>query len=262
MNIVYFDETGNTGSNLLDKQQPIFVLVAMVVPELKWMRLEKNLQEALDQYFPMPRPANFEIHAATLRNGDDKDAYFKKFTVKHRIEFRDSWLKIARLHDLKLIYRAIVKVRFDRWVKETFGAGIQINPYVVAFPLVARVVDDYLNGQSDSLGVFVFDENKEMVHSIEKSLQTLRFVESSIRLNRIIEKGFFIESSKSLILQLCDICAYSIRKKEEAKEGMVLRPIDKGGIDLVEPLTIRGFEAFQDVIAWLMEEQKKGAARG
>ena len=83
MNIVSFDETGNTGSNLLDKQQPIFVLVAMVVRELKWMRLEKNLQEALDQYFPMPRPANFEIHAATLRNGDDKDAYFKKFTVKH-----------------------------------------------------------------------------------------------------------------------------------------------------------------------------------
>jgi hypothetical protein len=33
MNLVYLDESGNTGTNLSDPQQPVFVLAAQVVNE-------------------------------------------------------------------------------------------------------------------------------------------------------------------------------------------------------------------------------------
>jgi len=258
MNLIYFDETGNTGTNLTDMQQPIFVLAALIVPEDSWQKLEHDLSMAVDEFFPEPRPDPFEIHATILRNGNDREGYIRGISLGKRQEFRDAWLNIAFKRSCTLMYRAIVKTRFDRWVRDEFGPGVRINPHIVAFPLVARVVDDYLKSTAnDSLGIFIFDENKEVVHDIEKSVAILRGIESSVRLSNVIEKGFFIESHKSLILQLCDVCAYTARKKEEHKEGLKVRPYDLAGIKGIDALTHKRNEQFLDVIGWIMEQQKK-----
>ena len=77
-------------------------------------------------------------------------------------------------------------------------------------------------------------------------------------MGQIIEKGFFIDSKKSLVLQLCDLCVYSARRREEQKAGLPVKPIDLGGIPLVEALVHVGDERFRDVNAWLTAEQRKG----
>lgn len=255
MHFVYFDETGNTGTNCDDPQQPIFVLGALVVAEDAWQSLECGLQEATDVAFPVPRPEGFEIHGISLRNGE---GYFRGFPVSHRIALRDRWLELARSHGARFIYRAISKDRFRRWVQETLGSGVKLNPYVVAFPLVARVVDDFLAGSPDNpLGIFVFDENKEVVHDIEKSLSALRGIDGGLRLRRIVEKGFFVDSTRSLMIQLCDVCTYSARKKEERDRNLPLKEVDRGGIERLEPMIHRGNEAWQDVLAWIAGQQKK-----
>lgn len=112
MHLIYLDESGNSGNNLGDPQQPIFVLGALVVPEACWLALEKDLELIL--------------------------APFKERSVK---------------------------------------------------------------------------------------------------------KGFFIDSRKSLILQLADLCTYQARKHEERKLGLKARSIDDGGIERLEPLIFRGKEA-------------------
>jgi hypothetical protein len=172
MNLVYFDETGNTGTRLDDPQQAIFILGAMVVAESQWQGLESGLESAVETFFPSPRPDDFEIHGGSLRNGE---GYFRGSPVSDRLAFRDQWLALAKQFGVKFIYRAIEKARFGHWVQSTFGSGVKINPYVVAFPLVARVVDQYLaDSPGKPLGIFVFDENKEVVRDIEKSLRVLR----------------------------------------------------------------------------------------
>jgi hypothetical protein len=139
-----------------------------------------------------------------------------------------------------------------------FGTGIAINPHVAAFPLVARVVDDWLKSLPGCpLGIFISDENKEIVRDVEKSIKVLRGVEGTLKLGQVIEKGFFIDSSKSLILQLCDLCALTLRKKEEAKAGLRDNPLHHSGIALLEPLIHRGDEALQDVLEWITAEEKK-----
>lgn len=55
---------------------------------------------------------------------------------------------------------------------------------------------------------------------IEKSVRLLRGEAGSLRLSQIVEKVFFIESRKSHILQLCDLCAYAIRRSEEQKNRL------------------------------------------
>lgn len=255
MHLVYFDESGQTGNNLNDPMQPIFVLAALVVSEKAWLPVEKELLATVEKHFPPPRPDRFEIHATALRNGE---GYFRQFPVTHRLAFRNECLLIARKHQLKLIYRAIAKRRFQQWVQSQFGAGVLINPHVFAFPLVARVVDEYLKSLPGSpLGIFIADENREIIGDVEKTIRLLRVTEGALKLGQIIEKGFFIDSTTSMVLQLCDLCAYSARKKEEIKSGMPPKPIDQGGIELVEPIIHVGDEAFQDTMDWMISLQKR-----
>jgi hypothetical protein len=215
------------------------------------------LQTAIEKSFPIPRPDDFEIHATEISN--PRNGYFKKFPIAHRLAFRDEWFRVAQKHGLKLIYRAITKRRFLEWSQATFGPGVSINPHVAAFPLVARVVNDYLKSLPGSpLGIFISDENREVVGDIEKAIRILRGMEGVLKLGQILEKGFFIESEKSVVLQLCDLCAYSARRREEKKISLTVKPIDEGGIPLIEPLIHVGDERFTDVNAWLTAEQKKG----
>ena len=165
MHLIYFDESGQTGTNLADPVQPVFVLGALVVPESLWLPLEKDLQAAIDKHFPAPRPDDFEIHATEISNA--RKSYFKQFTVPHRLAFRDDWFRIAATHKLKFVCRAISKKRFAAWSLKTFGPGVAINPHVAAFPLVARVIDGLLKSLPGSpLGIFISDENREVVGDV------------------------------------------------------------------------------------------------
>ena len=254
MHLVYLDESGNTGNNLVDSQQPIFVLGALIVPEAKWQALENDLEKALDAVFPPPRDESFELHAGDLRQGTGP---FKGVPVATRIGIRDAWLQIAAKHGLHFIYRAITKNRYERWMKATFGMHISVNPHLAAFPLVAQVVNAYLRGLSpDALGIFISDDNREVVSDIERFLKLLRATPGTLRLDRIIEKGFFIDSRKSLLLQLADLCTLHARKAEERKLGLPAKSIDDAGIALLQGLLHRGEEAFPDVIQWLQQVQK------
>jgi hypothetical protein len=167
-------------------------------------------------------------------------------------------LEIAQRNELKFIYRAIAKKRFAAWLHATFGSGVTINPHVAAFSLVAQVVNELLRASPGTpLGIFISDENQQVVGDVEKSIRLLRGDQGPLRLAQIIEKGFFIESDKSLPLQLCDLCTYAVRRLEEEKAGVPVKLIDQACIPWVRPLIHRGKEAMPDVLAWLESQQKK-----
>ena len=92
MHLIYLDESGNTGNNLQETQQPIFVLASLVVPEQKWLPLETELQAAVDRFFPAPRPDDFEIHANEIIN---PRGFFRQFPVQQRLDFFQAWMAIA-----------------------------------------------------------------------------------------------------------------------------------------------------------------------
>jgi hypothetical protein len=254
MHLVYLDESGNSGNNLNDLQQPIFVLCGLIVPEREWISLERELEEAALKFWGTNGFMHVEIHMHKLRGGLD---VFSLYSIDQRLEFISDWFKIAQKHGVKVVYRAIVKKKYQEWLKSSFGSGMQINPHIIAFPLLARVVNEYLkNLHGSPLGIFISDENKEVVHDVEKSLKSLRAFEGKIQLTQIIEKGFFIDSSKSLLLQFCDLCAFAARKKEEEGLGRTMRSIDIPSIKLLEPLIHRGDEGFQDVINWVKQQQQ------
>lgn len=254
MHLIYFDESGNSGTNLADPQQPVFVLGALIVPENAWQAVETDLERSLDRHLPPPRATAFEIHAGDLRQGT---GHFKGVSVVKRIAIRDEWLQVAANHRLRFIYRAITKSRYERWMKSAFGSNISVNPHLAAFPLVAQVANNYLRGLSkDALGIIISDDNREVVDDIERFLKLLRATPGALRLDRIIEKGFFIDSRKSLLIQLADLCTLHARKEEERKIGLPPKTIDDAGIEILQGLIHRGEESLPDVIQWLQQVQK------
>ena len=259
MHLIYLDESGNTGNNLGDSEQPIFLLGALIVPEGCWQALERDLEMDLEQRFPEIASTGAEMHSSDLRAGR---GVFKGVPVPDRIALRDSWLEIAHRHDLKFVCRSIEKKKFQHWVHGTFGSGVSINPYIAAFPLVALVVNEFLaNLPVKALGSFISDENKEIVADIEKSIRQLRLAAGPLRLSQVVEKVFFIDSAKSRILQLCDLCAFNARKKEEARVKGPVKSFDERGVALVDRLVHRGNEQIWDVLAWLTEQRKSGAQK-
>lgn len=248
MPLVSFDETGNTGENLDDPQQPIFALGALIVPEACWQRLERALEATLAAQFPALFADGTEIHGKDLRNGTGP---FRGVAPSDRIALRDAWLRIAASHSLKFVYRSILKRNYKKWLDDTLGDVI--NPHIAAFPMVSQVVNEYLAEQGE-LGIFISDE-LEIVLDVERAIRELRLSPGPLQLSQIIEKGFFIESAKSRILQLCDVCVLQACKKEEQRIGLAAKVIDTEGIKLIEPLAHRGNERMKDVLEWLKQQQ-------
>lgn len=257
MNLVYIDESGNTGLNLKDSQQPMFLLAAMIVPESKWFSLEGHFLDILKEYFRYPLPSPFEIQAKDLKN---RRGVFEKLTFAQQLSFRDRMLQLLLDNKIAVVYRRIIKSKFAIFCEKHYGPGIKVNPYIMALPFVCMEVDHFLRQSGpDQLGMFIFDEQKETLDDAERSLRTLRLDATSIlKTSNIIEKGFFIDSSKSFALQLVDLAAYYIRKYEESKLGLRVSPVDKQTFFRIKDLVSMGVgSSVVDVLEWVKEHYIK-----
>ena len=253
MNLVYIDESGNTGLNLRDSQQPIFLMAGMVLPESKWFSLKKSFFDIVSRYFGTPLPESFEMSAKDLKN---RREVFGKLTFAEQLSFRDEILQLLVDNGIVIIYRRIIKIRFEEFCEKNYGHGIKVDPYIMALPFVCMEIDHYLQQKGhNELGILIFDEQKEYLDDAERSLRTLRLDSDSIlKTTSIVEKGFFVDSSKSFGLQLVDLAAYYIRKYEENKSGFRVSEIDKQTFGKIEKLVSMGVGSnIVDILEWVIE---------
>ncbi len=251
MNFVYVDESGNTGLNLKDSQQPVFLLAAMIVPETKWFSLEEKFFQIAHRYLGKSLSYPFEIHAVVLKSGR---GLFKGLSLVERLAFRDEMLQLLVDNKISIIYRRIIKKNFEAFCENSYGPGIKVDPYVMALPFVCVEVDHHLRKKGkNELGMLIFDEQKEYFDDAERSLRTLRLDSTSIlKTTNIIEKGFFVDSSKSFALQLTDLAAYYIRKYEEDKLGIKVSDLDKQTFGRIQTLISTGVGSNTgDILEWV-----------
>ena len=66
MHFFYLDESGDTGRNLEDRHQPIFVLAGLSVADKKWNNTQERLDAIITTYFNGQVPQGFELHSIEL----------------------------------------------------------------------------------------------------------------------------------------------------------------------------------------------------
>lgn len=253
--LAYMDESGNTGLDFKNPAQPVFVLGSLLVPASDWLSIESELALLVDQHFSEIPEEEREIHTHKLISGSKP---FRPFGREHCLTFQRSWMLVAQKYELKFFYQNIDKKRFGAWVDKTYGGGIKLNPHAMAFPLLSNIINQHLRKQvDDPLGILISDEHKELSSDLEKTLRLLRADTSNLKHDRIIEKCFFIDSSKSLLLQLCDMCVYYARKLHEDADGHPIREHHREGISLLQPLIQNADTPFQEVLDWMDQQIKK-----
>jgi len=221
MYLIYVDEAGNTGANLLDPQQPYHLILALLVPDKLWHEIEAEMSAIVAAYVPELDRSGFEFHAVDLHHGN---RYFRTYERGLRTEIAHRILSIVPKFGLHIIYAACHKPRL---------AGLRMrvpHPHNLAFAHIADMCERYLAGPGGGeLGIVVADHNRDREAGLHASLRRYRQLGVSMgirltRLDHIIENIHFQASDSSYFLQIADLCAYYITRylaDEKRDRGLV-----------------------------------------
>lgn len=203
MYILYADESGNTGTDYDNKEQPIFVLGGLIIEDKKWHEINTIFNE--EKIKICPELSYTEIHASEFFNSSKKSIFDK-------YDWKDNLMTVERLIDLILSldisfqYIAIDKKSFKRSITDMFGNSIKIDPYIYAFGMLYDKISIYLNNQK-SKGLIFLDD----ILTIPEQLQNIYPVLSKNN-TTIIENAMFLKSKDTNFIQIADIFAFYINK--------------------------------------------------
>lgn len=251
MNLVYIDESGNTGLNLKDQQQPIFLMAALIIHSQKWFAIEKAFYQIFTSYFPPEVVFNIELHAADLKS---RRKSFDTISQATSLEIRNRMFSMLLEFNIPVVYQRIIKTNFENFCLKSYGPGIKVDPYIMALPFICMSVNSYLQEKDPhELGMFIFDEQQSYFADAERSLHSLRLDSNSIlKTTNIIERGFFVNSQKSFGIQLTDLVAHYLRKREEFEAGLPVSPFDQQTFPFLKKIVVSSSKMkTSDILVWV-----------
>lgn len=199
MYLLYLDESGSTGTDLDNKQQPIFCLTGIVVEDKKWHKINDYFEQEKIKIYPDFK--NIEIHTNELFNSNCKSPFHKNY-------WKNNFIILEKLVDLvsSLDIQITSAIINKKIYKKNFGNNIIVDPYLYSFATLYKTSNDILSNINE-YGIFFCDELKNMEESLEILYPKLKEENKNI-----IEKTFYINSKKNNFIQMADICSFYINK--------------------------------------------------
>jgi len=120
MYILYADESGNTGTDFDNVQQPIFVLGGVLVNENNWHKINRLLDDEkvkIDPYFESNEVHTNEIFNSKKRTYFGKNSWYKNLEILDKLVLLISKLPIEFYYvviDKKIFKRKIWRVSQNR----------------------------------------------------------------------------------------------------------------------------------------------------
>ncbi len=215
MYLIYIDESGSTGNDLDNKNQPFFVLSGICIEDKKW--------HTINDYFEQEKIKicsdlkNIEIHTNELFNSNPKSFFYKNYWKDNFIILEKLVDLIASL-DIKITNAVVNKKNY----KKHFGNNIIVDPYLYAFAILYNGANKALVEVND-YGIIFCDEIKTM----EKSLEIL-YPRLKTENKNIIERTFYLNSKQNNFIQIADICAFYTNKYNcIIKNNFTMNPFKK-----------------------------------
>lgn len=221
MHFFYLDESGDTGGNLQDDQQPIFVLAGLSVADKKWNNTKEKLDQIISRYFGGNIPVGFEVHSNELLSPNGEGPFLGHDT-NDRLNLVRELLGLINELGHYVHYFAIEKSSLMSVNCQFDTVYNNKHPYLLSFDYLITYMNWHVKenlGQS-ARGMIVMDEKEEHHESVEGIIHNRRFdVPNNQKVKWIVEFSYPVDSRKNPMIQLSDLVALCVRRFLEIEKG-------------------------------------------
>lgn len=223
MHFFYIDESGCTGKDLNNSEQPIFVMGGLSVRDEGWIKTVTAYHDKLKSCFNGRLPKNFELHAEELLAPEGAGP----FVGWERQKRNDLALEILDLCLLKRKHQTHICVIDKSKLKQSVIPAVDIYydckyPYLLAFDYMITLIDWYV---SDKLGksaraMLIIDEKKGLDRETSYISYWRRYPGGEKKLvKHLVEFSYAVDSVKNPMIQVSDLVCFIAKKFFEIKNG-------------------------------------------
>lgn len=219
MRFAYMDEAGNTGRRCDDPNQPIHLILSLVVDEARVTLVHEHIREVGRRHCPATcRAADFEFHGQDLFAARGP---FQGFDPGKRIEIFEDVLKGIALADADVIVRGVEKPGLARRYPTPF------HPHDIALMFTIESIERMAREQ-DCRVLLVADEAKEVEDTALRDLANYQEFGTSWgwnteQINQIVDTIHFVPSHSNAAIQLTDCAAFIAARVRKVWSGIVPR---------------------------------------
>lgn len=221
MHFFYLDESGDTGANLADQNQPIFVIGGISVRDEGWNATQEHLAEIMSAYFGGNIPDGFELHSKELLCPTGGGPF-----ASHDMQLRcDLALRLLGLlserghgvHYLAIDKRQLAAADHDAPVP--YGSD---HPYPIGFDYLITYINWYVRDRlgASARGMVILDQKDQHHDLIERLMHERRFGGvAAHRVKWLVEFSYSVDSQKNPMVQLSDLVIYCAKRFIEIEKG-------------------------------------------
>lgn len=221
MHFYYIDESGDTGSNLDDPDQPIMVIGGISVRDEGWNATQDALKKRLENFFGGVLPTDFELHADDLLSPSG-DGVFCGRDRKDRNQLCMDVLKLLAERSHHVHYLAIDKQKMKSTLLSMVLSYNPKRPYLLGFDYLVTYINWFVKerlGRS-ARGMIILDRKEQFHEDIERIMRDRRFSGAAAhRVKWIVEFSYTVDSKKNPMIQFSDLVIYCIRRFVELENG-------------------------------------------
>src|SRR3954452_14896794 len=219
MRLAYMDEAGNTGRRCDDPNQPVHLILSLVVEESKVVSLHDYVREIARRHCPRDcKEYDFESHGQDLFSGRGS---FDGRSPAERVEIFDELLKGIELAEAEVVVRGVDKVGLERRYPNPF------HPHDIALMFTIESIER-LARERDCRVLLIADEAKEVEHAAIRDLANYQEMGTAWgfrteRIKRIIDTIHFVPSHTNCGIQLADCATFVTSRMRKISDGIVAR---------------------------------------
>ena len=226
----YFDDTGSTGTNYSDLQQPIQGLCSISIHHNKLGDVERSYRQIVDKYFPDNSDSflnvkGFEFHAANIIHADS-NSIFRSKTLGERQNLLMDIVNIVVGHSLPVLGVFAKKQQASDILK---WYGIPRNLDETLFSSLFRGLATVLGSLTPPQCAMLIGDHDSVKPGRAEDFKRML---SEDEVGKLIQSIKFDKSYLSFGIQLADIVAYLLQRKlmhpeqENAAADCILHALD------------------------------------
>lgn len=221
MHFFYMDESGDTGNDFENEEQPVFVLGGISLRDEGWNKTHETWQKAISEYFDGNIPVNFELHSNELLSPSGEGP-FEGHEIEKRLGLAQKAIEIIVERKHGIHYIAFDKCRI---ANNECGAELSYDsksPFLLAFDYLITDINEIVKSELgiSARGMIVFDQKDEHMDAVEGIFHERRFLGAKAhRVKWIVEFASAVDSKKNPMIQLSDLVILCVRRFLEIEEG-------------------------------------------